>query len=402
MTVEVSLDSFEENFEVKGVHFGLRVPLDQAHIYNRHFDVQGKLKTIPSMYLENLHSLDLATKEGDLYTINQSKLGELARRFAPILVFDSKEKQAGQLGNLTAYLMALFSRQYELVKENPPEAYKEFVACWKENPSRKEFLHFLNRFTENGKNKVPSNFFQKEMKTLELQLETPARREIYVNFIPGKETAVIQYYTFYPISDQNRFFSFIGKMCSAIGKVLPVFKKYAGVSFHLGDWEGVDVYIKKGDKGFVPVGITYSGHGRANIHKTTLPANNEVFVIQGGHATRPAASICDLMFDNCDGKGERIDLHDKSTKFVQISLHNLLFAKTLEQKCLAWVPGHGPGGFPGSILFHKAYAADPAFLEYVRLDKAWQPTQPIIGKLWRLEYPAVPNPQVPVWVPSAE
>lgn len=399
MTTRISLDELNQRFTERGSTWGLRAPFDQAKKYNPAFNVDEHLKQIPQAYLNSLVSLNLAMQKGAFYEIDEYKIGMLARRFAPVLVFDSKEKQDVQLGNLKGYLKALFSKQYALVKDDPSEKYKKFVESWIENPTPKQFLQFLNVLTDHGKTALPLDFFQESLKAEKFILDLPSSLQIYTNFIPGEECAVIQYYTFYPTNDQNRFFTFLSKVISCVSKILPNLTKYESVSFHLADWERADVYIRKTGGGFEQIAMTYPGHGAANIHKTEQ-LGKEVFVGQGGHPMRPSSFPIDLMFDNCDGRGSALDLSDRAVSFIPISLHHLLTSDSLETRCLTSVIRHGPGSCPKSAILQRFYAASPASLEYIRLNKAWQPDQPIVGCLWRLRHPATADLNVPAWDPS--
>lgn len=401
MTFDISLKILQESFLGKATNWGFRDPFDLVKQSDSTFDVDAELARVPKVYLQNLVSLDLAIQHaGEMYTIKEKNIEELTRHFAPVLVFDSKEKQAAHLGNLTNYLIVLFTKQYALVKENPPEKYKKFVKTWKENPTPEEFLAFLNELTDSGETTFPSSFFDISLKEDEFSFPLPERPKVYVNWISGKDNAVIQYYTFYPTNDENRFFKCLSKIVACVGKIFPFLKKYQSVDFHLADWERIEVYIKKNGNEFKQTAMTYVGHGKANIHELGNVAHKKVFVAEGGHATRPSPFAIDCMCDNCDGRGKSIDLADESVQFVPMSLHHLLLGNDLETRCLTSVIRHGPEPCPKSAIFQRSYAVTPNILEFIRLNKAWQPTQPVVGAIWKREHPALPDPNVAAWDPS--
>jgi hypothetical protein len=400
MVYPVSLTTFNQEFEERGKDFGFRASLNQAKKDDPNFNIEDQLDKIPQNYLQHLASLGLATQGSDVYEIDEAKIDQLARRFAPILTFDSRDKQVDQLGNLTSYLIALFSAQYQLVKDNPPEKYEKFVQYWKENPTEEQFLQFLNQLTDNGKNILDANFFQETLQTKELSLKAPSHPKVYLNCIPSDQNKVVmQYWMFYPKNDQNRLLGLVSKIIGCAAKIWPSLKKYQTIGAHLGDWERVDVYLEKEGDHFKKIGTTYAGHGKLNIHKTEDSSDRTVFVAQGGHATCPSSFPINLALDQCDGKGKSLNLADRDIQLIPMSLHHLLEGKSLEAKCLSLILKHGPKGSPDSMPFQKFYVEDASRLEFVRLNKAWQPNQPIIGWLWRLIHPARPDPRIPAWNP---
>lgn len=349
-----------------------------------------KFERILLDYNQGMQELGLFDEGNNEISNNDSEvsvLTQLMKDHAPTFIYDSKD-EAGP-GNLEEYIKDLYrelrvelgklcEKDRSKLQEKLNVFYKEMM---KDGGEKERVIDALYRlYTEPNYDPVIANtdspldnkFFDllsnarkahssdpfklgNESDALKGDLSIRQNKrlpQVYVNACPdlANNRLILQYRVFHPLNDQIRIVKSVvnplltllrGLAYLAVCALFPITVPLIllnvinprtwlkpALGYHLGDWEGVDVFLKKDAQGnFTQEGTYFLGHATYNLYKKGSDSC-DVHMMYGGHAARPYTAVSDQLFDSSDGRGVKYTVNPtegdghRGLEVIPASLHN--------------------------------------------------------------------------------